>query len=98
MQQIFWIVIKTLFVPLGSYYFLKGTDLGEQGAVFIVAIALTISTIFLVFTSFFKILGNTLLLKGKSIIYTVLTLIFQIAVTIFVWWYYLDKILNYSFL
>lgn len=88
-MSLFWTILRSIIVPLGAYFGLRETNLGEEGAVFAVATALTVVTIVSMVISAFKLLGNTLLFRGNAIIKITVTSLIQITALIFVWWYYI---------
>jgi len=85
---IFFTVLRTLALPIVVILILKESFLGLDGAFLGVVIAITISNIISLGWKVLKIIGNTVLLRGKSVIILILKIAIEILSTAGFWAYY----------
>jgi hypothetical protein len=86
--SIFWIVLRSVAIPFVAVLILKETPLGEDGAVLAVGIAMFIATLISLAWNAFKVVGNTLLLRGNTVVRLITSMGIQIISLIFIWLYY----------
>jgi hypothetical protein len=91
MNSLFWIVLRSIVVPYVAYLMLRESFLGDKGALLAVAIALAIVTGLSLIFNLLKILGNTVLLRGHSILMLGLTIIIQLISLGFIWYKYFSE-------
>ncbi len=84
-------VIRTIVLPIVFYEFLSTTSIGRGNAFLAVVVTLTIVNSISILTKLFKILFNTVLLKGKKVIYAIIQIIIEILALLGFWLYFLNN-------
>lgn len=90
-EAILWVVIRSVVIPFIAFQLLKETFLEEQGALLAIGIALLITTAFSLIWNIFKILGNTIMLKGGAVIRLILIIVLQLVSLAVIWFIYLNE-------
>ncbi|MCA9380634.1 hypothetical protein KC678_00015 [Candidatus Dojkabacteria bacterium] len=90
-ESLFWVILRSIAIPLVAYMSLRTTFLGEQGALLAVGIALAIVTVTSLAWNILKIIGNTLLLRGEAIVFLLLQIAIQIISLLLIWGYYFKE-------
>lgn len=89
--SLFWIILRSVAIPFVAVLILKETPLGEDGAVLAVGIAMFIATLISLAWNAFKVVGNTLLLRGNTVVRLITSMGIQIISLIFIWLYYFSN-------
>lgn len=91
-NSLFWIFLRSVAIPFVAILLLQETALGEKGAVLAVGIALLLVTAVSIIWNGLKIVGNTLLLRGWTVIELILTIVIQIASLLVIWVHYFQNL------
>jgi hypothetical protein len=91
-NSLFWIFLRSVAIPFVAILLLKETALGERGAVLAVGIALLLVTAVSIVWNGLKIVGNTLLLRGWTVIELILTIVVQLAALLVIWVHYFQNL------
>ncbi len=91
MNELFWVTLRSVGIPIAAYFMLRNSFIGEQGTILAIGIAMFIVTGISFIWNFLKIIGNTLLLRGEVVIILFIKVLIQIVSLGFVWIYYLER-------
>lgn len=91
---IIWVIIRSVVIPYIAFLVLRdavifGWEPGEKGALLIIGIALAITTAISLIWNFIKIVGNTLLLRGNSVLVLIFKVVLQLVALGLIWANYL---------
>lgn len=90
-SNLFWVILRSVAVPIIAIYLLSQTALGEKGALLAVGLALLVTNVIAIAWNSVKILGNTLLLRPRAILKLVFVILIQIVSVLFIWGYYFNE-------
>ena len=88
---IFYTVLRTLAIPIVIILILQNSFLGPKGAFLAVTLSLTIVNIFSIFWQTFKVLGNTMLLKGGRVLRLTVRILIELVTTLGFWIYFFSN-------
>lgn len=91
MTGLFFTILRSVAIPFVAYLFLKETPLGEQGAVLAIGVATLITSLVSIFWNIIKIIPNTILLRGNSVLLLIMRIGVQVISVAFIWAYYAYK-------
>jgi riboflavin transporter FmnP len=81
-------ILRSIAIPLVVILVLKSSALGEKNAVLAVSLTLTIVTVFSLIWNLLKVIPNTLLFRGMTIIKIFVAMSIEVVSVIGFWVYY----------
>lgn len=84
---LFYSILKNFALPLVAILVLQPT-IGLKNAVLAIAITLTFVNLIVLLFQGLKLLGNTVLLKGKAVMYLILRMVIEVVAIFSFWIYY----------
>jgi riboflavin transporter FmnP len=85
---LFKTILRSIAIPLVVILVLKSSALGEKNAVLAVSLTLTIVTVFSLIWNLLKVIPNTLLFRGMTIIKIFVAMSIEVVSVIGFWVYY----------
>jgi hypothetical protein len=85
---IFYTVLRTIAIPIVLILILQNSFLGPKGAILAVTLSLTIVNILSIIWQVFKLLGNTMLLKGGRVLKLSVRILIEVITTLGFWIYF----------
>lgn len=87
-EKVFFLILRSVGIPLAAVYLLSQTALGREGALIAVGLALLVTNIIGIGLNLLKLLGNTVLLRPKAVLYYIGSITVQVLSVFFIWIYY----------
>jgi len=91
MVNIFFVILRSIALPLVVFLILRNTVVGEQGAFLAVTIAATVINLIAIILNLIRILPSALLLRANKVMIAILSIIIQLGSIIGFWIYYFTK-------
>ncbi len=91
LNKLFFIILRSVAIPVAAIYLLSRTALGEEGALIAVGLALLVVNLIGIALNMLKLLGNTLMLKPGAVVYYIFSIIIQAISVLLIWGYYFSE-------